>query len=153
MTERLARDDTFLRVLRAMQAKPELSGRDLAEHIGASEATVSKIRSQARSQGMIKGTSTILSREKFGFHALCFFRVTCRDQRDNAKVASVLEQNEEVQEIHVMDGAHYLLVKVCMRTAEAIEKFQSDTLRIPGVTEVRGSIAMRTIKETLAIAL
>jgi DNA-binding Lrp family transcriptional regulator len=152
---RPADDDTSSRtaVLRVIQADCSRPHKDLAQEADVSPVTFSKVLTAAELDGTIRATVSILDRNKLGFQALGFFKIVCSHFRHTEAVADALKDYPGVQELHVMDGTHYLLAKICAKTCADLSRIQDYIVKLAGVEAVRVQVAMRTILETTRVPI
>ena len=144
---------TRLGVLRALQTNAGRPQKVMAHELDITEPTFSKAHAELRHGGMIKRTVAILDRQKLGFTALCFFRVECKNFAATERVRELLSADPAVQEMHRLDGAHPLFVKVVARTPAELATWQEKVVQYGDVTSVRGQMVMKTFHESLNVPI
>lgn len=135
-------------VLRVLQKDSGRRDKALAHEAAMSRSTLRRIRAKAKNDGTIKGVVTVLDRNKIGYPVAAFFKIVSSHFRSTEAVAESLKAYPGVQELHVLDGTHYLLAKICSKTPQELSRIQQYILTLKDVQEVRFQVAMRTILET-----
>lgn len=150
-------DKTDRLILEVMQHNGRISNLELAERVGLSPSPCSRRVKQLEDAGFIRRHVTLLNANKLNLTLTAYIHITMdnhtpeRFQDFEDEVCSY----DEVMECMLVTGneADYQL-KVTVPDMEHFQKFLLGRLtRIPGVTGVRSSFILRTIKEHTALPL
>lgn len=149
-------DDHDLRILAALQTDCRLSAQELAAKARSSTATCWRRQKSLEETGIIDGYRAILNREKLGLAVVAFVHVTI--ERQFAHVIAEIEQKirsrPEVQDCFATTGdADYTLRVVARDIADYDRFLQRFLAELPGIAQVRSSIALREVKNTTELPL
>ncbi len=152
-----AQVDRFDRkILALLQEDARLTNNELSERIHLSPSQCSRRRQRLEDEGLIRGYTASLDREKLGFPLVNFISVTlATHNRDNARrFAELLRRLPEVQEAHALTGEMDYMLKVVTPDLRSLSEFVSGVL-LPhdSVQHVKTAIVLETLKETGALPL
>jgi len=147
-------DDTDRRILKALQKAGRLSNADLAEAINLSPSACHRRVQRLESEGIIKDYVALLDPRKIDRKATVFVEITLSGQAD-----AVLDGFEravalipDVLECHLMAGtADYLLKVVASDTDDFARIHRQSLSRLPHVSQMQSSFALRTVFKTTAM--
>lgn len=149
-------DKIDLQILRALQHNGRLSNVELAQEIHLSEsATLRRVRS-LEDAGYITRYVALLSAQKNGFPTNVFVSITLhrQDQADLQAFEEAVRKVPEVMECYLMTGVSDYLLRVACRDAADFERLHSQHLtRLPGVSRVQSSFALRVVRRTTELPL
>ena len=144
------------RILRALQRNARMSNVDLANEVGLSPSPCLNRVRQLEAAGIVSRYVTLLDAFKLGLTVSVFIQVSLEKQMRNALDAfesSVLAR-EEVMECYLMTGDADYLLRVVVPDMPSLERFIVDYLaRIPGVSNIRSSFALKQVKYKTALPL
>lgn len=144
-------DETDRRILRTLQAQPQLSVIDLAERVGLSHTPCWRRLRRLEEAGLIRGRAVLLDAANLGYPISVFASLRLR-QHDEA-ILDALEQavcdHPEIVECFSMSGESDYILRVLARSIEDYEQFLKKTLlHLPGVGSINSSFALKTVKLT-----
>ncbi|MXO70941.1 Lrp/AsnC family transcriptional regulator [Alteraurantiacibacter buctensis] len=141
------RSDAIL--LAALQKDSSLSIADLAALANVSSSACHRRIKSLEAAGFIRGYSATLDPQKLGLKLNAFVEITLTSQSSEAMAAferAVLDYSD-ILECHLMSGSADYILRVCARDLEHFDSIHRDCLsRLPGVSAMRSSFAIRTIK-------
>ena len=100
--------------------------------------------------GTIRGYRAILDRRRVGLDLTVFVEVklTAHSQRRAEEFAAAVAEIDAVVACHIVAGMADMLLEVVVPDLPAYEQLLLETLlELPGVTDVRSNVAIRTVKE------
>ena len=147
---------TDLRILRVLQENGRIANVELAERVGLSPSPCLRRLRQLETSGAISAYVALLDRARLGFGVEAFVQVSLerhQDRYDRAFREAILAHHEIVA-CYVMTGEMDYLLRVLARDLEAYGRFTLDVLlKIPGVKDVRSSLALEVVKSSTAVPL
>jgi Lrp/AsnC family transcriptional regulator len=149
--------DTFdLKLLAILQADASLSTAELAERVGLSQSPCWRRIQRLEQAGVIDRRVTLLNRKALGLNAHIFAQVklSAHGRTHLADFARAIEEIPEVLDCYVLMGEIDFLLRIVTRDVEAYEKLFFEKLsQLPGVQELKSSVALSEIKHTTALPL
>lgn len=136
------------RMLRALQENGRISNADLARTVNLSESACLRRLRVLESEGVISRYAAIINERAVGLPISVFVTVTLSSQAESALTAfeTAVATVPEVVECYLMTGVSDYLLRLVVRDVDDLERVHSHELtRIPGVTRVSSSVAMRTV--------
>lgn len=154
MHERL--DQIDLAILAWLQRDASASVVEIADKVGLSQSPCWRRIQRLEQDGFIRERIARLDRKRLGLNLEVFVHV--RFTRDGGasleNFERAIREAPEVLECHMLMGDVDYLLRVVTFDVESYERFLRDELAaIPGVREVRSSIALSTVKSTTALPL
>tara|TARA_R110002124_G_scaffold67458_5_gene183156 strand:- start:575 stop:1201 length:627 start_codon:yes stop_codon:yes gene_type:complete len=141
-------DDTDRKMIRALQGDGRMTNADLARTVNLSEsACLRRLRALETAQ-VISRYAAIINERAVGLPISVFVTVTLSSQSEAALTAfeSAIATVPAVVECYLMTGGSDYLLRLVVRDVDDLERVHSHELtRIPGVTRVSSSVAMRTV--------
>ena len=149
-------DETDRRILRMVQAHPDLPIADLAEKVGLSHTPCWRRLKKLEADGIIAGRAVLLDAKQLGLMVTVFAHVRLK-QHDEATL-DALEQavclRPEIVESYSMSGTSDYLFRVVAESIEDYERFLKKTLlHLPGVSSINSSFALKTVKMTTVLPI
>lgn len=145
-----------LRLLAILQADASLSTAELAERVGLSQSPCWRRIQRLEQAGVIDRRVTLLNRKALGLNAHIFAQVKL-SAHGRAHLQDFTEKVRDIPEIldcYVLMGEIDFLLRIVTRDVEAYEKLFFDKLsQLPGVQEIKSSVALSEIKHTTALPL
>ena len=147
-------DETDRRILNALQKTGRLSNADLADKINLSPSACHRRVQRLESEGIIKNYVALLDPRKIDRKTTVFVEITLSGQAD-----SILDGFEravalipDVLECHLMAGtADYMLKIVASDTDDFARIHRKFLSRLPHVSQMQSSFALRTVFKTTAM--
>lgn len=141
-------DDVDRRMLRALQLDGRMTNADLARGVNLSESACLRRLRALENAGVISRYAAIINERAVGLPISVFVTVTLTSQAEAALTAfeTAVVAVPEVVECHLMTGGSDYLLRLVVRDVDDLERVHSRELtRLPGVTRVSSSVAMRTV--------
>lgn len=140
------------RVLRVLERDARRSAAQIAEAVGADEATVAAIIVDAERQGAIRRYKAIVSWDQVGDsgQVVAFIDVSVQPERDTGfdHVASRIARFPEVRSVHLVSGANDLRVVIEGPSLQAVAAFVAHKLSpLDGVTATETHFLLKAYKE------
>jgi DNA-binding Lrp family transcriptional regulator len=141
-------------ILRELMRDGRLSNVELAEKVGLSpSACLRRVRLMEES-GLIAGYAMLLDPVAVGLTGVAYVSVTL-DQQGRAALDRFEDQvrrHPEIIECYLLAGLADYLLRVAFRDARDFERIHSDIItKLPGVSRVQSTLALRTVKRTTAL--
>jgi Lrp/AsnC family leucine-responsive transcriptional regulator len=153
---RLDLDAIDLRILGALQENARIANTELAAAVGLSPAPCLRRVRALEERGAIRKHVTLVSPAAVGLPVSVFVSISLERQVEEAlkRFERVILARPEVMECYLMTGdADYLLRVVCADLG-AYERFVLDHLtKVPGVSSIRSSFALKQVKYSTALPL
>ena len=147
-------DDTDRRMIRALQEDGRITNTDLARIVNLSESACLRRLRALESAGVISRYAAIINERAVGLPISVFVTVTLSSQSEAMLTAfeTAIATVPAVVECYLMTGGSDYLLRLVVRDVDDLERVHSRELtRIPGVTRVSSSVAMRTVVKRGAV--
>ncbi|MGR3271407.1 Lrp/AsnC family transcriptional regulator [Thalassococcus profundi] len=147
-------DETDRRILRALQAGGRISNADLAEAVNLSPSACHRRVQRLEASGVIAGYVALLNARKLGMPTYVFVEIKLATQADEVLDAfeKAVARVPHVLECHLMAGSADYLLKIVAEDTEDFARIHRQYLtRLPGVTQMQSSFALRTVFKTTAL--
>jgi len=147
-------DDTDRRILRIMQNQGRISNAELSEAVALSASACHRRVQRLEKEGFIRQYVTLLDARKMGMPTTVFVEITLQAQADEVLDAfeKAVSRIPDVLECHLMAGtADYILKVVAENTDDFARIHRQHLARLPGVTQMQSSFALRTVFKTTAL--
>jgi Lrp/AsnC family leucine-responsive transcriptional regulator len=147
-------DETDRRILKALQKTGRLSNSDLADKINLSPSACHRRVQRLESEGIIKDYVALLDPRKIDRKTTVFVEITLSGQADAIldafeRAVSIIP---DVLECHLMAGtADYMLKVVASDTDDFARIHRQFLSRLPHVSQMQSSFALRTVFKTTAM--
>ena len=158
-TEELRRhalDAIDRRILAALQENARIANTELSAAVGLSPAPCLRRVRALEEDGVIRKHVSLVNPGAVGLPVSVFVSISLERQVEEAlkRFERVILARPEVMECYLMTGdADYLLRVVCADLA-AYERFVLDHLtKVPGVSSIRSSFALKQVKYSTALPL
>ena len=147
-------DSTDKRILTQLQRSGRMSNADLADKINLSASACHRRVQRLELEGYIKDYVALLDARKMGYPTTVFVEITLSGQADELleEFEKAVSRIPDVLECHLMAGKFDYLLKVVARDTEDFAQIHRRHLaRLPGVTQMQSSFALRTVRKTTAL--
>lgn len=144
-------DDTDLKILRLLQAKPATTMTELADQVGLSQTPCWRRVKQLEASGVIARRALLLDAHKLGFSVDVFahLRIGHHDEDNLEAFEEAVREHPEILECFSMSGESDYLMRIVVRSIEHYERFLKKVLlHLPGVASVNSSFALKQVKIT-----
>jgi Lrp/AsnC family transcriptional regulator len=142
-------DDLDRRILRNLQADPDLASADLAARAGTSGAVVWRRVQRMKDAGVIRATRAEVDWRALGYSVEVSLRITLEKSTANAFDEAMAEARKipEVLEIQTFLGRVDLRLKVIARDMSHYQDvWRTRILRLPHVADIEALMHVATIK-------
>lgn len=136
-------------LLRALQADSSRSIAELAEEIGTSTSACHRRIKALEASGLIAGYSALLDPRRLGLTLQAIVEITLTSQSREAmdRFEQAVGDFDDILECQLMSGNADYVLRIAARDLEQFDRIHRDCLsRLPGVSAMRTSFAIRTIK-------
>jgi len=136
-------------ILEALQADSSRSIADLAEIAGVSPSACHRRIKSLEAAGVISGYSARLDPHRLGLKLEAFVEITLTSQSRDAmdRFEQAVGDFDDILECHLMSGAADYILRIAAPDLEQFDEIHRNCLsRLPGVSAMRSSFAIRTIK-------
>jgi Lrp/AsnC family leucine-responsive transcriptional regulator len=147
-------DDTDRRILRKLQKNGRMTNAELAESVHLSASACHRRMQRLERDGIIKNYVALLDAEKVDRPTTVFVEITLSGQSNDILDAFEREVSliPDVLECHLMAGnADYLLKIVAQNTEDFARIHRRYLTRLPGVSQMQSSFALRTVFKSTAL--
>ena len=145
-----------MRILAELQNEARLTNAELASRVNLSPSPCLARVKTLEKDGVIDRYVTLLNPNSVGLTVSVFIRVSLDRQIEPAldRFEKSVSQFSEVMECYLMTGDADYLLRVVVSDLAHLERFIVHNLtRIEGVSNIRSSIALKTIKYKTALPL
>lgn len=142
-------DQIDRRLLTALQADSSSSIAELAERVGTSTSACHRRIKSLEAAGLIAGYSAVLDPQRLGLKVQVFVEITLTSQSREAmdRFEQAVGTFDDILECHLMSGSADYVLRIAARDLEQFDHIHRECLsRLPGVSAMRSSFAIRTIK-------
>ncbi len=144
------------KLLRFLQREGRASYVEMAKAANLSESACLRRVKALEQAGIIDHYSAVLDQRAVGLPLSVFVTVTLASQAEATLTAfeTAVAGVREVAECYLMTGGSDYLLRLVVRDVDDLERVHSRELtRLPGVTRVSSSIAMRTVVKRAELPL
>jgi DNA-binding Lrp family transcriptional regulator len=149
-------DAASLRILTELQKNARISSNELAEKIGMSASPCWRRQKELEDNGYIVRYAALLDRRKLGLAVVCLLHVSLLRHTEGVveQFEEAMRLRPEVVECYETTGASDYLVKVVVADMDAYHDFLHNVMvKLPGVSQVNTSVALREVKYETALPL
>ena len=144
----LGLDDLDSAILRALEINGRATNYEVGESVGLSASAASRRIQALEEMGAIRGYRAVVDDHVLGRQMTVFVRITL--ERQSAAVLGAFEaavcRIQGIQSCHLMAGAYdYMLVARVADMDDYGRLHQSELSRLPGVTRIETSFALRDV--------
>lgn len=149
-------DPTDRRILQTLQREGRLSNADLAERIALSPSACHRRVQRLEAEGVIAGYVALLDARRMGRPTTVYVEISLSSQSDEVLDAfeRAVARIPDVLECHLMAGVSDYILKLAVADTEDFARIHRRYLtRLPGVTRMQSSFALRTVVQTTALSV
>ena len=149
-------DETDRKMLRALQRDGRMTNAELARAVNLSESACLRRLRALEAEDVISRYTAIINERAIGLPISVFVTVTLSSQAESALTAfeTAITGVPQVVECYLMTGGSDYLLRLVVRDVDDLERIHARELtRLPGVTRVSSSVAMRTVVKRSALPL
>ncbi|TBX29238.1 Lrp/AsnC family transcriptional regulator [Nioella sediminis] len=149
-------DDTDRRLLRHLQADPDMPVADLAEAARIAPATCYKRLDRLREEGVLRATRAVIDWRALGFTVEVSLRITLDKTQSRAfdEVMAAAREIPEVVEIQTFLGRVDLRLSVLARDMAHYQQVYRDRiLALPHITDIEALMQVATLKDVRTLPI
>ncbi|MFT5007971.1 MAG: Lrp/AsnC family leucine-responsive transcriptional regulator [Reinekea sp.] len=135
-------------LLELVQKNARLTAAELAEAVSLSPSPVARRLRQLEAEGLIEGYRAQLNKGKLGLHITTFVQVRLKEHQDQTIMTFEAEMRAMASVIscYTVSGAFDYLLHVVTPSLEGYEQWVRQLQRLPMVSQVDSSFAIRAVK-------
>jgi len=155
-SEKFMLTDTDRRLLRRLQANPDMPVADLAEAVGLAPATCYKRLDRLQASGVIRATRAVIDRAALGYTVEVSLRITLDKTQPRAfdEFLAAAREIAEVQEIQTFLGRVDTRLSVLARDmAHYQQVYRERILALPHIADIEALMHVATIKDAETLPL
>ena len=122
-------DKLDIEILRRLQKNARTPYQDIADELLISSGTVHGRLAKLKEAGVITGSKFVVDPRKIGLEVTTFIGVNLRSANDLKKTIEIMQEFEEVVEVHYTTGQYGLFVKVMVESTRALHSFLLNKLQ------------------------
>ena len=149
-------DRSDRRILDALQKDGRISNVELAQRVNLSESACLRRVRALESEGYIDRYVALLDQKALGLSGTVFVHVALRreEQSELAAFEAAVQRIPEIMECYLMTGEFDYLLRVVISDMADFERLHNEAItRLPGVSRVNSSIAIRTVRKTTELPI
>ncbi|MEM9209342.1 MAG: Lrp/AsnC ligand binding domain-containing protein, partial [Pseudomonadota bacterium] len=139
------------RILAELQRDGRISNVELSQAVTLSEsACLRRVRALEKA-GYIEGYVAVLDQKRLGRSGTVFVHIALRreEQSELAAFEQAVQRIPEIMECYLRTGEFVYILKLVVADMADFERLHNDALtRLPGVSRINSSIAIRAIRRT-----
>lgn len=147
-------DDADRKILRAVQDRPQLTTRELAEEVGLSHTPCWRRLQRMEEEGVVSAPLRLVDPEGAGFDITAFCFVALKEHRREAlrEFEAAVEREPRILQCHSLSGEHDYMLHVLARSVRDYERTVKDALTaLPHVRAINTSFALRRVKASAKV--
>lgn len=147
-------DDSDRRILRVIQAQPEITMRELGDATGLSHSPCWRRLQRLQSEGVVSTRRYIIDPEVVGFGilVLCFVKLTYH-QRDRLKAfEDAVARVPEIMQCYSLSGEYDYVLQVIATSVKDYEATVKNAIvELPNVQSINTSFTLKRVKHSLNV--
>lgn len=147
-------DDSDRRILRAIQAQPDITMRDLGEAAGLSHSPCWRRLQRLQAGGAVSPRRFVIDPEAVGFEilVLCFVKIS-HHQRDRLRAfEEAVQAVPEIMQCHSLSGEYDYVLQVIATSVRHYEAVVKNALvELPNVQAINTSFTLKRVKHSLNV--
>ena len=140
-------------ILLLLGANARVSNAEIAKRIAMTPPGVLDRIRKLEKRGVIKGYETRIDTRQVDLGMTVLIMVQTSENVGINKVGEALAKLSKVQEVHYLTGEFCYMLKVWVRDTDDLTCFLEQIGKIKNVRDTRTTLVLKTIKETLELAL
>ena len=144
------------KILDALQKDGRISNVELAQRVNLSESACLRRVRALEASGLIERYVALLDQKQIGLTGTVFVHVALRreEQSELAAFEEAVQRIPEIMECYLMTGEFDYLLRVVVLDMADFERLHNEAItRLPGVSRVNSSIAIRTVRKTTELPI
>lgn len=147
-------DEADRRILRAIQANPDLTMRELGEATGLSHTPCWRRLQKMKDDGVIGAKQYVLRPEALGFEVNVFCMVRMKEHTRDKLIAfeAAVARVPQVLQCYSITGDHDYILRVLAHSIRDYEEtIKSALVSLPHVASISTSVTLKEVKNTVII--
>lgn len=147
-------DEVDLRILRQLQAKPEIPLSELVLAVGLSQTPCWRRLKKLEKQGVIRGRALLLDPVALGLTVNVIAHIKLISHREETLQAleCAVQDHPEIIECFSMSGDSDYMLRIVSQSIETYEHYLKRTLsHLPGIASIKSTFALKCVKDTRAL--
>ncbi|MEM8949784.1 MAG: Lrp/AsnC family transcriptional regulator [Pseudomonadota bacterium] len=143
-------DEADRRILRAIQAQPELTIRELGDLVGLSHSPCWRRLERLREKGVIGERRYVVDHQAVGYEvfALCFVKASEHSREKLKELEDAVQTVPEILRCYSLSGEHDYIMEVLARNIREYEEtVKNKILELPNILSLSTSFALKHVKE------
>jgi len=143
-------------ILNALMREGRLTNVELADRVHLSAAACLRRVQRLEASGIVAGYALLLDPVRAGVPGAAFVSVTLDAQGRAAldEFERAVERHDEILECYLVAGSADYMLRVAYRDSADFERIHTDIItRLPGVSRVQSTLALRTVKRTTRLPI
>lgn len=149
-------DDSDRRILRAIQARPDITMRELGEATGLSHSPCWRRLQRLQEEGAVSARRFVIDPEAVGYEILvfCFVKIS-HHQRERLKAfEDAVAGVPEILQCHSLSGEYDYVLQVIAPSVKTYEATVKNALvELPNVQSINTSFTLKRVKHSLNIPI
>ena len=139
-------DEINKKIIYLLQNDARMTYKDIARSLNRSESTIRDRISIMEEEGVIKGYSAVINKEKVGLN--CTARTFAKvDPKDMDTCVKALQKIESIYQINQMSGEHNLEFSVAATDYEHLRNILKEHVSPLGINDLTINIILNSVKE------
>jgi DNA-binding Lrp family transcriptional regulator len=149
-------DKGSLKILRELQANSRIPSAELAERVGMSTSPCWRRQKELEETGVIERYVALVNRRKVGLPVCCFLHISLTGHTEGTvkTFEDAMNVRPEVLECYEVTGTFDYTVKMVFGSMDDYHDFLHNVLvKLPGISQINTSVALREVKYETALPL
>ena len=149
-------DKQSIKILRELQANGRIPSAELAERVGMSTSPCWRRQKELEETGVIDRYVAVVNRRKVGLPVCCFLHVSLTGHSEGTvkTFEDAMNLRPEVLECYEVTGTFDYTVKTVFASMDEYHDFLHNVLvKLPGISQVNTSVALREVKYETALPI
>ena len=146
-------DNIDKKILQILQKEARTTNSEIARKLKLTPSAVLERIKKLKKKKLIQSFETRLNAERLGFALTSFISIQTTENIGLTKIGSRIAELPGVQEVHLITGEFWYLLKVHVRDTAGLTKLMEKIGKIPGIVSSKTSLVLKPIKESLELDL
>ncbi|MGO4852183.1 Lrp/AsnC family transcriptional regulator [Phaeovulum sp. W22_SRMD_FR3] len=147
-------DDSDRRILRAIQAQPDITMRELGEVTGLSHSPCWRRLQRLQSEKAVSARQFVIDPAEVGFEILvmCFVKITHHKRERLKAFEDAVEHVPEIMQCYSLSGEYDYVLQVIAASVKDYEAtIKNAIVELPNVQSVNTSFTLKRVKHSLMV--
>lgn len=144
-------DDSDRKILRAIQANPDITMRELGDATGMSHSPCWRRLQKLKDAGIVGEKSFSIDPEAVGYEirVLCFVRIAEHKRDRLQSFEAAVQKVPEILQCYSLSGDHdYVLHVIAQSVRDYEETVKNALVELPNVQSISTSFTLKTVKDS-----